>query len=394
MTLLNKKPLSIYIHWPFCKSKCGYCDFNSHVEQEINKEEWRSAYLKELSSFEEYIKGREIKTIFFGGGTPSLMPPIIVDSIIKKLSDIASFGDDLEVTLEGNPTSVEANKFKEFKAAGVNRVSLGVQSFNQENLVYLTRQHDASEALKAINIAREVFDRYSFDLIYGLPSQSLSSWKEELQTALAFAVDHISLYQLTIEKGTKFYSLYKQGKLIMPDEEILEDFYDTTCDMLGKRGYNRYEISNYALPNMESRHNMAYWKYSEYIGIGAGAHSRVENYNGGQGIYAIMTVHKPAAWFEKVKEVGSGIQSAIKLSVDDVAKEIILTGLRIEEGMSNSRFYELIGRNYYEVIDQKILLQLSNQGLIKYSSNNLKLTGKGFKLYNYIVSKLFEFIIY
>ena len=262
-----KKDISVYIHWPFCKSKCPYCDFNSHVRETIEIDKWNQAYLIEIENNRENLLEKNIVSIFFGGGTPSLMPSFIISNIIDKLSNVANINEKTEITFEANPTSVESQKFKEFALAGINRVSLGVQSFNEDDLKFLGREHSLTEALEAIEIAKKNFKRYSFDLIYALPNQTLKAWENELKSALKFADKHLSLYQLTIEKGTPFYGLYKKKKFTIPNENLAKDFYDSTQDIMNNLSLPAYEISNHAAMGEECRHNMAYWQYDEFIGI-------------------------------------------------------------------------------------------------------------------------------
>ncbi len=290
------KPISIYIHWPFCLSLCPYCDFNSHVSNSINHTAWLEAYKKELSYFADRIAKRPVRSIFFGGGTPSLMEPTTILGIIAAISDIAIVDKNTEITLEANPTSYELEKFKEFKTAGINRVSIGVQSLRNERLLSLGRKHSAQNALDAIKSAATLFDKYSFDLMYATQNQDLKTWQDELKEAMGFARGHISLYQLTIEKGTPFFRLYKDKKLILPSNDEAADMYEWTNDYLQQNQYKRYEISNYAVSGHECLHNLCYWNYDEYIGIGPGAHSRLHNKDG---IVALMMTNKPQAWIKR-----------------------------------------------------------------------------------------------
>ncbi len=273
--------LSIYVHWPYCLSKCPYCDFNSHLSDAIDHNIWLTSYIRELEFFSSIISNKQIKSVFFGGGTPSLMKPSVIAGILQKIAGLAIINDHTEITLEANPTSFEIEKFKEFKLAGINRVSIGVQALNEKDLIALGRKHNTAQAKKAIEVASQLFPKSSFDLIYARSEQTLSDWQNELESAMELTSGHISLYQLTIEKGTPFYKLFHDGTLTLPDSDLAADMYEYTTSYLSSKGYNRYEISNYAMQGHESIHNLAYWHYKNYLGIGPGAHSRVhQNYLG------------------------------------------------------------------------------------------------------------------
>lgn len=379
------KPISIYIHWPFCLSLCPYCDFNSHLSNEVDHGKWLDAYKKEIDFFSGKIRGRVVRSIFFGGGTPSLMSASIVDGLIAKLSDVAIITKDTEITLEANPTSYETTKFQEFKNAGVNRVSIGVQSFQEKDLELLGRKHSAKEAIYAIESAAKIFDEYSFDLIYTIPGQNLEEWKKEVKFALSMARNHISLYQLTIEKGTPFYKLFNDGKLILPSNDISANMYEWTNDYLNSNGYNRYEISNYAKTGSESVHNLCYWNYNEYIGIGPGAHSRLHNETG---VSALMMIHNPQKWLDSVSANGHGVQSNSRLSKREVVEEMFMMGTRIEDGILEERFIELTGCDFEKVLNQKTLNHYIKQDLVKLENGRLALTSKGLILHNYLISRM------
>ena len=299
MTLNN---IAIYIHWPFCKSKCPYCDFNSHVREKIDEKSWFDAYITEISFFADKIVGKNITSIFFGGGTPSLMNPKLVEKIILELEKIGKFVDNIEITLEANPTSIEAQKFQDFKTAGINRVSIGIQSFNEEGLKFLGRTHSKNEAIEALEIAGNIFSNYSFDLIYARPNQSIKNWENELLSALKLAKNHLSLYQLTIEKGTSFFNDYRDKKFTMPSDVLAASMYELTREITKAHGFVDYEISNYAKQGFESKHNLSYWNYDEYLGIGPGSHSRIDK-------YAMMMIHNPENLLAKVKTDNNGIQA-------------------------------------------------------------------------------------
>lgn len=397
--------LSIYVHWPFCLAKCPYCDFNSHVAGPatiIDHQAWLAAYASELKFFSGVISGKQIKSIFFGGGTPSLMMPMVVSGIIKIIAELAIIDDQTEISLEANPTSVEIDKLIEFRLAGVNRVSIGVQALNRQDLQALGRTHDADEAVKAIELARQLFPKSSFDLIYARTGQTLQSWQNELTSALALASGHISLYQLTIEKGTPFYQLFRDKILTLPDNDLAADMYEWTTDYLTSHAYDRYEISNYAQAGQQSQHNLAYWQYNNYLGIGPGAHSRIsQDYlkdtsavpNAklalpGPGIYSMMMWHRPDKWLKSVHDFGCGSQIFQKLSTQTAAEELLMMGLRLEAGVDSSNLQRLCGLNITEIIDQKIAHHYMNLGLIEYTTSNLRLSKKGLMLHSYLVPRL------
>ncbi len=379
------KPISIYIHWPFCLSLCPYCDFNSHLSDKIDNQIWINAYKKEIDYFVNKIKNRSIKSIFFGGGTPSLMNPGIVSEIIQKLSKIGNISTNTEITLEANPSSYETEKFQEFKSAGVNRVSIGVQSLQEEQLKILGRKHSVQEAIKAIESASNIFDRYSFDLIYSIPNQNLSEWEKELKFALSFANGHISLYQLTIEKGTPFYKLFRDGKLLLPSNDIAANMYELTNSYLKENQYKRYEISNYAIKNQESIHNLCYWNYDEYIGIGPGAHSRLHE---SDNIKAIVMLHKPEKWLESVAEYGHGLQSNIDLQRQEIIEEVLMMGTRLESGILQEKFIQITKSNFKDNLNLKTTNHYVKQGLVEINDKYLRLTNKGLMLHNYLVPRM------
>lgn len=298
-------PLAVYIHWPFCRSKCPYCDFNSHVRERVEQDRWREALLAELEYMALHVPGRTAASIFFGGGTPSLMPPSTAEALIKRVHELWPAADNIEVTLEANPTSVEADTFADFKKAGVNRVSLGVQSLRDAELKFLGRQHSAKEALNAVERARNTFDRYSFDLIYALPNQTPQAWEKELAEALRHADGHLSLYQLTMEENTAFHHAHAKGEFALPDEETSEALYRLTEKLLSAHGLEAYEVSNYAKPGQESRHNLSYWRGDDYIGVGPGAHGRITT---ATGRIATSTLKSPERWLENTLKQGQAVE--------------------------------------------------------------------------------------
>jgi oxygen-independent coproporphyrinogen-3 oxidase len=325
---------AIYVHWPFCKAKCPYCDFNSHVRAAIDEDRWRAALLRELAHFAALTPGRRVTSLFFGGGTPSLMAPATVAAIIDALDRHWQVDPAIEITLEANPTSVEAEKFRAFANAGINRLSLGIQSLNDADLKFLGRQHDSRQALAALDIAGTTFKRFSFDLIYARPQQTIEAWSAELDAALARAGDHLSLYQLTIETGTVFEQAYARGDFVLPPEEVQADLYDLTTARLATAGLVAYEVSNYARPGQESRHNLTYWRYGDYIGVGPGAHGRL-TLEGGK--IATRQHRAPEAWLDLVEQSGHATRQFDPVTPRARLEEMLLMGLRLHEGVDLDR---------------------------------------------------------
>ncbi|MBN2970787.1 coproporphyrinogen III oxidase [Roseomonas aeriglobus] len=320
-------PLALYIHWPFCVSKCPYCDFNSHVRESVDQARWRDALLADLAHEAAVLPGRRLGSIFFGGGTPSLMPPETVAALLAAAENAWGFTDDIEITLEANPSSVEAARFADLAKAGVNRVSLGLQALDDAALAFLGRAHDVHEGLSALDIAQREFARVSFDLIYARPGQSLAAWEAELARALGFGTEHLSLYQLTIEPGTRFATLAAKGELAIPEGDAAAELFEMTQAMTRAAGLPRYEVSNHARPGAESRHNLTYWRYRDYAGIGPGAHGR-------RGGYATVRHKKPENWLSAVDRNGHGMQSEDALDPADRASEVLVMGLRMREGIT------------------------------------------------------------
>lgn len=373
-----KKPISIYIHWPFCLAKCPYCDFNSHVREKINQEDFNKSYLKEINYYQETLANSVINSIFFGGGTPSLMNPGLINSILSHLHKLSSFAPDIEITLEANPTSVESNKFKNFKSSGINRVSVGIQSLNPENLNFLGRKHSKYEAINAINLAAEIFTNYSFDLIYALPNQLSDSWAAELENALKFAKYHLSLYQLTIEKGTKFFNDFREKKFNLPSDLKAVEMYNLTREITASYGFIDYEISNYAKPGFECKHNLAYWNYEDYIGIGPGAHGRYNN-------KATMTYHSPEKWLTQVDLASNGIQNLKELNAEEIIQEFVIMNIRKKHGISKEHFASKLYKKFSEVFTQQKIQQLEREGLAIDTPSNFVLTNKGKLVLNQVV---------
>jgi len=332
----------VYVHWPFCAAKCPYCDFNSHVRhQPVDQPRFVSAFLTEMAEARRLSGPRTVTSVFMGGGTPSLMDPATVEAVLNGIAKFWHMPDGIEITMEANPSSVEATRFRGYRAAGVNRVSLGVQALNDRDLKFLGRLHNVEDALKAIGLARDIFPRMSFDLIYARPNQTVEEWERELNQAVSYAVDHLSLYQLTIEEGTPFYGLHKAGKLIVPDGEQSAVLYEATQEITEGFGMPAYEVSNHAVPGAESRHNLTYWRYGDYAGIGPGAHGRLTM---GRDKIATATERKPEEWLQLVETHGHGMIDQEVLGYDEQADELLLMGLRLKEGIDLVRWQSLSGR--------------------------------------------------
>jgi putative oxygen-independent coproporphyrinogen III oxidase len=379
----DAQAFGVYIHWPFCLSKCPYCDFNSHVRREaIDEPRFVRAFAAEIAATAARIPGRTVATIFFGGGTPSLMQPATVAALIEAVAGAWQIAPDAEITLEANPTSVEVARFRGYRAAGVNRVSLGVQALDDRALAELGRMHSAGEALDALGVARAVFDRYSFDLIYARPNQSPREWASELRTALAQAGEHISLYQLTVEPDTPLAALHAAGKLRPPDEDAARVLYDVTQEICAAHGLPAYEISNHARPGGECRHNLIYWRAKEYAGIGPGAHGRLDI--AGE-LHATATEKRPEAWLSGVATHGHGLIVDDVLTSMERADEFLLMGLRLTEGIDLARYARIAGR----ALDPDRIALLHQHGLVETShAGRLRVTLPGFPLLDAVVADL------
>lgn len=372
----------LYLHWPFCAAKCPYCDFNSHVATKIDQNRWLRAYLSEIDRVAALTKGRVLNSVFFGGGTPSLMDPEVVNGIMDHIRRSWTLANDLETTLEANPTSVEAGRFRAYAEAGVNRLSMGVQALNDADLKRLGRMHDTAQARAAFDVARSAFDRVSFDLIYARQDQDLDAWKSELREALAMAVDHFSLYQLTIEDGTVFGARAASGHLKgLPDEDLSSDMYLITNDICESVGLPAYEVSNHARAGSESRHNLIYWRYGDYAGIGPGAHGRLTL--GGQRL-ATETPLAPALWLDVVERDGSGQSLCEPLSAIEQANEFLLMGLRLAEGIDPARYEALAG----QPLKAEALTRLEEIGVIKQSDSRVSTTRHGRAVLNAVLREL------
>ena len=372
----------LYLHWPYCVSKCPYCDFNSHVAERIDQTVWARAYLSEIARLSAETPGRVLQTIYFGGGTPSLMDPDLVRRVIEAALAAWTPANDIEVTLEANPSSVEIAKFRDYRLAGVNRVSLGVQSLNDQDLQRLGRAHDVRTALNALDVARETFDRVSFDLIYARQDQTAAAWRAELQQALSFSPGHLSLYQLTIEDGTVFARRFAAGQLRgLPGEDQSADMYIETQVTCAEAGLLPYEVSNYAKPGQESRHNLIYWRGGDYLGIGPGAHGRL-TLQGRR--FATVAPKAPAAWLSRVEQTGRGEDEREMLAPEDRAAEYLLMGLRLTEGVDLGRHLALGGRP----LSETKLAELESMGLIRRSGTQLSATAEGRLVLNQLLKEL------
>jgi len=379
MTQIEKPPFGLYIHWPYCVSKCPYCDFNSHVAQTVDHAQWAQAFEAELRRVFLECKDQQVSSIFFGGGTPSLMAPQTVNRILETAASLWGLSDDVEITLEANPTTVESDTFANFKQAGINRLSIGIQSLHPDVLKFLGRAHSVEEGFRALELAAKTFDRYSFDLIYARPNQTLAQWQDELTQALSLSAGHLSLYQLTIEPGTAFY----KDNVPAADEDLGADLFDLTQTMMEKAGMPAYEISNHAKPGEESRHNLVYWQGDDYIGIGPGAHSRLNN-------FAIHQIYKPDLWLNGVLENGTGEQKRKKLAPDERAIELLMMGLRLKNGINSGKFQQVSGKNLQSCLDPDGLNLLLAHNLIEWDQQHLRPTYEGRKCLDGVLEKLIK----
>lgn len=380
-----ERRFGVYVHWPFCASKCPYCDFNSHVRQDVDHDAWRSAFQKEIEYYAGLTPGRVVTSIFFGGGTPSLMQPETIRVVTDSIAKHWVLAPEAEITLEANPTSIEADKFTAFRAAGINRVSVGVQSLNDDELRFLGREHSAKEAQQAIEIAAKTFDRYSFDLIYARPNQSITKWRQELETALKMADRHLSLYQLTIEQGTPFYTQHKRGDFAVPDDDAGGALYEVTQEIMEQAGMPAYEISNHAAPGQESAHNMTYWRYDDYVGIGPGAHGRL-TLNGEK--YATRGHRAPEIWMERVQEKSHGAHPFEAIDPRQRFTEALMMGLRLREGVSLPFLVQDTGGTWQDYLDQDKVKTLVTEALLEHSNDNLRATAAGRQRLNGVLGYL------
>ncbi len=373
----------VYVHWPFCAAKCPYCDFNSHVRHAaVDQARYAKAFAREIAAMAARSKDQTVTSVFLGGGTPSLMRPETVGAILDAVAANWRVAPNAEVTLEANPTSVEAERFRGYRLAGVNRVSLGVQALHDADLRRLGRLHDVAQALDAVRLAREIFPRLSFDLIYARPGQTVAAWEAELSRAIDLAADHLSLYQLTIEEGTPFHALRASGKLVVPDGELSADLYQLTQELTRARGLPAYEISNHAAPGAESRHNLTYWRYGLYAGIGPGAHGRLMGENGR---HAVATERHPETWLRMVEDWDSGIVTDDLLTRGEEADELLLMGLRLAEGIDLARWRRLAGRD----VDAASEADLTHHGMIeRLGPDRIRATPAGMMVLDAVVADL------
>jgi putative oxygen-independent coproporphyrinogen III oxidase len=368
---------ALYIHWPFCVSKCPYCDFNSHVRDSIDHDDWTRSYLTEINYWSDRIGKKKIRSIFFGGGTPSLMPASTVSAMLDEIAARFDVANDVEVTLEANPSSVEQARFQGFRAAGVNRVSLGVQALDDQVLKFLGRPHSADEARTAIATAADIFPRFSFDLIYARPGQTLAAWRQELDRALSLAGSHLSLYQLTIEPGTPFHTLHARGEIVMPDADLSAAFFEETQSRMAEVGLPGYEVSNHAASGQESQHNLTYWRYGDYVGIGPGAHGRITE----NGVKRATRMHRsPEIWMERVNADRHGLAEDSTVDADKAFDEQVMMGLRLSEGLPS-----VIAQR----LDQTKVQALCDEGLLEWHADKrLRATLRGALVLNRVISYL------
>jgi putative oxygen-independent coproporphyrinogen III oxidase len=379
--MIMANPLALYIHWPFCVSKCPYCDFNSHVRESVDQAAWREALLADMAHEAQTVRGRPLTSIFFGGGTPSLMPPETVAALIEAAEGHWGFADGIEITLEANPSSVEAARFSDLARAGINRVSLGLQALDNEALHFLGRAHDVAEGLAALETAQAHFARVNFDLIYARPDQSEADWEAELGRALGFGTTHLSLYQLTIEQGTRFATLVAQGKLTPADPDHGATLFELTAAMTAAAGVPAYEVSNHARGGDESRHNLSYWRYDDYLGIGPGAHGR-------RGGLATLRHKKPENWMGGVTRNASGLQSETPLSSEEQAREALLMGLRLHEGVDLGRIAARSGIAQNQLVSRDQVARLQHHELIVTNGDHLRVTPAGMLLLDHILGEI------
>jgi len=377
----RSEALALYVHWPFCVSKCPYCDFNSHVRDTVDQTAWRAALLQDLAYEAERLPGRRLTSIFFGGGTPSLMPPDTVAALVDAAAGHWSVDPDIEITLEANPSSVEAARFADIAGAGVNRISLGLQALDDQMLRWLGRAHDVCEGLAALDTAQMAFQRVSFDLIYARPDQTPDAWEAELRRAIGFGTEHLSLYQLTIEPGTQFASRFQKGELVPLDPDRAADLFEQTRAITADAGLPAYEISNHARPGAESRHNLTYWRYGTYAGIGPGAHGRREG-------VATVRRRKPENWLARVEANGHGIEREDVLPPEARAQEALLMGLRLPEGVDLRRIAMLSGVASEQLVVGAAIERLAAQGLVDRKGDRLRVTESGVLLLDAILTEI------
>ena len=384
--MINQQDLAIYIHYPFCQSKCPYCDFNSHVSNSIDHQAFLKAYQDELKLFAQKInKTKKISSIFFGGGTPSLMPIGLISGILQQIKELWELKNDCEISLEANPTSVEAEKFSQLAGLGINRLSLGIQALNQADLNFLGRTHCVNQAIDAINLAKKYFDNFSFDLIYARPNQTSKQWQEELNLALSFNSKHLSLYQLTIEKGTAFFQLFQQKKFTLPDEELACELYQITKEICQQHSFYLYEISNYAKKGFYCKHNLAYWQGLDYIGVGAGAHSRFSQNNKN---FATANFCQPQKWLQTIQNNQIPWQTTEELTAKKRLEELLLMGLRLDCGVEKTSLEQVVNKQFVQIFSTSAIKKLLQQELIIINEKYLAINEKYQLLTNEIIAKI------
>ncbi len=376
----------IYLHWPFCLSKCPYCDFNSHVAATIDQAAWRKALLAELAHFAAETSGRVVTSIFFGGGTPSLMDPATTAALLESIAARWRLSPDVEITLEANPGTVDAARFSEFRAAGINRLSMGLQALDDASLAFLGRRHDAAGAMAAVDLARRLFPRISFDLIYARPGQAPTAWRAELERAIALAADHLSLYQLTIEPGTAFHPAHARGDFVLPGDDDAAQLFELTQELCDAAGLPAYEVSNHARPGAACRHNLLYWQGGDYLGIGPGAHGRSTDRSGT--VWAIRQYRAPDRWLSEVAAQGHGTQERVALTAAERQAELVMMGLRLSEGISADRFHQQSGRPLAAALDSSGLATMLEDGFVEWAGAYLRATPKGRLLLNSVIAAL------
>lgn len=375
---------ALYIHWPFCVKKCPYCDFNSHVRDGVDFAAWQKALVEDMRYEAQLASGERLHSIFFGGGTPSLMPPALVSALLAEAKRLWGFDDDIEITLEANPSSVEADKFGDLRLAGINRVSLGLQSLDDDALQFLGRLHSVKESLSALDVAQQNFDRVSCDLIYARPKQTAELWQQELTTALAFGTDHLSLYQLTIEPNTRFATDVRIGKFAPLDDDPSADLFSVTQELTNAAGIPMYEVSNHARRGQESRHNLTYWRYQDYIGIGPGAHGRRKG-------VATLRHKKPENYLSSVEANGSGLKSEQKLGTSEAATEALLMGLRLSEGVNVHQLADRFNLQVPQLIDQQQVSLMEQLGYVKQDDTRLTVTLQGMPVLDALLGELVHY---
>lgn len=382
---MRTMPLGVYVHWPFCKSKCPYCDFNSHVRNGVEQTRWRKALLTELEYAAREAPDRRVETMFFGGGTPSLMEPETVAALIARTRELWDAAPDMEISLEANPTSVEADRFAALAEAGVNRVSLGVQALEATSLAFLGREHSVDEALGALDVARRHFPRHSFDLIYARPGQTPDAWADELERALALAGEHLSLYQLTIERGTRFFTEHARGGFVLPGEDEAAVMFEHTQARLASAGLPAYEISNHARPGAACRHNLIYWRYQDYVGIGPGAHGR---FAFGTAKKATRRTSGPEGWLEAVERDGHGTAETSLIEGRDLVDEALMMGLRLADGIDRAVFASITGVDPVDALGAARLAPLVEAGFLDVDAGRLGATPGGRQRLNALLERL------